>query len=46
MEFVKCEWCKEDFEEWELQPTSIGNLCEHCLRGVQSRENIEVYERY
>ena len=38
---VKCDWCGEAFEGSELQQTSIGMLCDTCIRAIRSRgENI------
>ncbi len=38
---VKCDWCGEEFEGPELQQTSIGMLCDTCIREIRSRgENI------
>lgn len=34
---VKCDWCEEEFEGPELQQTSIGMLCDTCIRAIKSR---------
>jgi len=34
---VKCNWCGEEFEGPELQQTSIGMLCDTCIRAIKSR---------
>ena len=34
---VKCDWCDEEFEGPELQQTSIGMLCDTCVRAIKSR---------
>jgi hypothetical protein len=34
---VKCNWCGEEFEGLELQQTSMGMLCDTCVRAIKSR---------
>lgn len=38
MEELKfCDWCDEEFEECELTKTSLGYLCDCCIREIESR---------
>jgi len=34
---VKCDWCGEEFEGLELQQTSMGMLCDTCVKAIKSR---------
>lgn len=36
-DMIKCEWCEEDYEEFDLVETNLGMLCEHCIRAIRSR---------
>lgn len=38
-----CSWCGKEQEE--TKPTSLGYLCDQCLRAIRSRgEKVQVYE--
>jgi len=34
---IRCDWCEEEYELSELHRTSIGMLCDTCIRAIKSR---------
>ena len=42
-DFKNCDWCNNEFEEYELTKTSLGYLCDCCIRAIESRgESVNV----
>ena len=35
--YVKCSWCENEYEEYELKETNLGLLCDGCIRAIKSR---------
>lgn len=33
----ECEWCNEEFADYELTDTQIGRLCSKCIVAIKSR---------
>ena len=43
-ETVICAFCGEQIDATDTYNTSIGVVCEHCLRAIESHgEEIEIY---
>lgn len=32
-----CDWCKNEFEYYEITKTRLGELCPYCIRAIESR---------
>lgn len=42
-----CDWCGDEYESSELHDTSVGKLCDKCIRAIESRgEDITLYESF